>query len=155
MTVELSFMIVTKADWKDIAVLDDGSSQIYFELGGNNGSPNTDGYLRYYSNYAGGAGANTDMLVTSSQYIADLKIHTSVLTIGSSIASSYFDGVFQANTSVVENKTFNRLVLAGYIIRGSSRSCSCKIYQVKLYNRALSAAEVQQNFNALRGRYGI
>jgi hypothetical protein len=25
----------------------------------------------------------------------------------------------------------------------------------KIYNRALSAAEVQQNFNALRGRYGI
>ena len=26
---------------------------------------------------------------------------------------------------------------------------------VKLYNRALSASEIQQNFNALRGRYGI
>jgi hypothetical protein len=26
---------------------------------------------------------------------------------------------------------------------------------VKVYNRALSAAEVQQNFNALRGRYGV
>lgn len=29
------------------------------------------------------------------------------------------------------------------------------ISTVQLYNRALSAAEVQQNFNALRGRYGI
>jgi hypothetical protein len=29
------------------------------------------------------------------------------------------------------------------------------IYDVKVYNRALSAAEVLQNFNALRGRYGI
>lgn len=29
------------------------------------------------------------------------------------------------------------------------------IYAVKIYNRALSAAEVQQNFNAIRGRYGI
>jgi len=26
---------------------------------------------------------------------------------------------------------------------------------VQVYNRALSAAEVSQNFNALRGRYGI
>jgi hypothetical protein len=25
----------------------------------------------------------------------------------------------------------------------------------QVYNRALSATEVQQNFNALRGRYGI
>jgi hypothetical protein len=29
------------------------------------------------------------------------------------------------------------------------------IYNVQIYNRALSATEVQQNFNALRGRYGI
>ena len=29
------------------------------------------------------------------------------------------------------------------------------ISNMKMYNRALSAAEVKQNFNALRGRYGI
>ena len=29
------------------------------------------------------------------------------------------------------------------------------IYAVKLYNRALSAAEIKQNFNATRGRFGI
>jgi hypothetical protein len=29
------------------------------------------------------------------------------------------------------------------------------IYDVKVYNRALSATEITQNFNALRGRYGI
>jgi hypothetical protein len=30
-----------------------------------------------------------------------------------------------------------------------------QIYAVKLYNRALTASEVSQNFNSLRGRYGI
>jgi hypothetical protein len=30
-----------------------------------------------------------------------------------------------------------------------------RISSIKIYNRALSAAEVSQNFNALRGRYGI
>lgn len=30
-----------------------------------------------------------------------------------------------------------------------------RISNVKIYNRALTAAEIQQNFNALRGRYGI
>jgi hypothetical protein len=29
------------------------------------------------------------------------------------------------------------------------------ISQVSVYNRGLSAAEVQQNFNAIRGRYGV
>ena len=30
-----------------------------------------------------------------------------------------------------------------------------KISQTLAYNRALTAAEVKQNFNALRGRFGI
>jgi len=30
-----------------------------------------------------------------------------------------------------------------------------KIYTTQIYNRALSATEIQQNFNALRGRFGI
>ena len=29
------------------------------------------------------------------------------------------------------------------------------IYETRLYNRALTASEIQQNFNALRGRFGI
>jgi len=29
------------------------------------------------------------------------------------------------------------------------------IYSIKIYNRALTSAEIRQNFNALRGRFGI
>ena len=38
---------------------------------------------------------------------------------------------------------------------GGSYCHQGKISNFKIYNRALSAAEVSQNFNALRGRYGI
>jgi hypothetical protein len=38
---------------------------------------------------------------------------------------------------------------------GSSFFYSGRINQPMLYNRALTAAEISQNFNALRGRYGI
>lgn len=38
---------------------------------------------------------------------------------------------------------------------GDSERWGGKIPVVNVYNRALTAAEVQQNFNALRGRYGI
>ena len=31
----------------------------------------------------------------------------------------------------------------------------CKISHIHVYNRALTATEVKQNFDALRGRYGI
>jgi hypothetical protein len=32
---------------------------------------------------------------------------------------------------------------------------SGNIAQVSIYNRALTASEIQQNFNATRGRFGI
>jgi hypothetical protein len=38
---------------------------------------------------------------------------------------------------------------------GSNFHFAGSIYNVRIYNRALSAAEVTQNFNALRGRYGL
>ena len=38
---------------------------------------------------------------------------------------------------------------------GSSSHFDGKIASVQVYNRALSNSEIQQNFNALRGRYGI
>ena len=38
---------------------------------------------------------------------------------------------------------------------GLSRYWTGNIYQIKIYNRALSAAEIQQNFNATRSRFGV
>lgn len=39
--------------------------------------------------------------------------------------------------------------------RGTDSNFPGTIYSVKIYNRSLTSAEIQQNFNALRGRYGI
>ena len=39
--------------------------------------------------------------------------------------------------------------------RGTDTYFPGRIYSTKIYNRALSAAEVSQNFNAYRGRFGI
>jgi hypothetical protein len=150
MAIEMTFKINSFAGFVDVAVLDNGTNGLLIELGGNNGVPNTNGYLRYY-----GFGISvSDGLASSSQYILDSKIHTSVLTVNSSSATSYFDGVLQGTESITSSTTFTRLVLANDLLRGG-RACGCNIYQVKIYNRALSAAEIQQNFNALRGRYSI
>jgi hypothetical protein len=50
------------------------------------------------------------------------------------------------------NDYFNLGVITGY---SEFLPFNGKISNAKIYNRALSASEVQQNFNALRGRYGI
>jgi hypothetical protein len=43
--------------------------------------------------------------------------------------------------------------------RGGSETpgsyCNCEISNVKVYNRALSATEITQNFNALRARFSV
>jgi len=39
--------------------------------------------------------------------------------------------------------------------RDNVTSLPCKVAQVSIYNRALTASEIQQNFNATRSRYGI
>ena len=68
----------------------------------------------------------------------------------------YLNGVFQNSGSIPVSQTaFN-----GAQVPGLVRSACCGIYTGKLagfsaYNRALTAAEVSQNFNALRGRFGI
>jgi len=39
--------------------------------------------------------------------------------------------------------------------RDNITSLPCKVAQVFIYNKALTASEIQQNFNALRGRFSI
>jgi hypothetical protein len=49
----------------------------------------------------------------------------------------------------------NNNVLIGRRFGDASRSLRGDISNVKIYNREITAAEVSQNFNALRGRYGL
>ena len=72
----------------------------------------------------------------------------------------YFNGQYVANTTgtpVSTGASSNNLRLAS----GSGPSgtysylADCNISNVKMYNKALTANEIQQNFNALRGRYDI
>ena len=56
---------------------------------------------------------------------------------------------YAAKASATANSTFiGKYNGNGFYLNG-------KIYNVKIYNRTLTAAEVQQNFNATRSRYGI
>jgi hypothetical protein len=58
------------------------------------------------------------------------------------------------NDSLVVNSVYNLQLGVGWHL-DSSRYWRGRLSNFKVYNRALSAAEVRQNFEALRGRYGI
>ena len=70
----------------------------------------------------------------------------------------------QENFSELFNATASQAVLsinrtpgAGITVNSSTGNVvvSANISNVQIYNRALSATEITQNLNALRGRYGI
>jgi hypothetical protein len=83
-----------------------------------------------------------------------------VFNIESGTYKIYLNGVKKTETTRgggVQQLTTPNLIQLGAFVRGSilSGPFPGKVASTQLYNRALSANEVSQNFNALRGRYGI
>jgi len=68
----------------------------------------------------------------------------------------YADGnlvVFAGNKNIIPGPT--QFATIGSYVNGASNFYNGEISQVKIYDRALTAAEIKQNFNATRGRFGI
>ncbi len=73
---------------------------------------------------------------------------------GSTDTKLYTNGSLSATYSGNVATATQPLVRIGRWTDGTNYS-NCNISQVSIYNRALTAAEISQNFNSLRGRYGI
>ena len=67
-----------------------------------------------------------------------------------STKTGYVNGVLALTQSFTSNFPANTHALG---IGGVNRKLNGNITQVSIYNRALSAAEIQQNYNALKSRY--
>ena len=80
--------------------------------------------------------------------------HHIVLTRLSNNLSIYVDSVSEVSTSNTANITQTAITI-GRDINCGNTYYQGNIAQVSIYNRALTAAEVSQNYNALRGRFGI
>jgi hypothetical protein len=64
----------------------------------------------------------------------------------------YVDGVLDSNVANSTSGNNNPIDIIG---ASWAAAHLCNIAQVSIYNRAFTAAEVQQNFNAQRSRFGI
>lgn len=106
--------------------------------------------------YYGDAGINANPYIghTSGFTVAQNEI-ACVCTTRNTTTSWWYKNGIQYNSfshTYLDLTTDTNPILIG---TGYAGSYLGKIFAVKLYNRALSAAEVQQNFNAVRGRYGL
>lgn len=74
------------------------------------------------------------------------------------ITNLYANGTLYSVTSNSNANPYVRNTSNNFNIglkQDSSNYLSGRVYNTQIYNRALSATEVRQNYNALKGRYGI
>jgi hypothetical protein len=69
------------------------------------------------------------------------------------LASNYFNGV-PSNSGTLNNAPMTTQDVTR-IAQGDGREFQGKISTVKIYNRALTADEIAQNYNALKSRFGL
>jgi len=120
----------------------------------------TSGYLRVIGHYYG-SGYDTASTLPSRNTVNINQWNHIVHMYDGTTASLYTNGVF-SNSKEFSTSAGNQLNTTNNTFRvgtgqytGGYQYTTGKISCAKFYNRALSAAEVSQNFNALRGRYGI
>jgi len=73
----------------------------------------------------------------------------------------YLNGIYQSTAQLSTNvvyyhASYPTFLIGGYGVCGADTFYATgNIAIVKVYNRVLSVAEIQQNFNAIRSRYGV
>lgn len=78
--------------------------------------------------------------------------HTAFVVSDNGTALTYKNGVLAASASIT---SFSRWLYPNSYLNVGYPACDASISSFKLYNRELTAQEIQQNFEALRGRYNI
>jgi hypothetical protein len=118
---------------------------IYDRLGNNR--------FNYYWGTAGADNTPYDE-ETSSFTVENNELAVVAVTRNSSSVTFYKNGV-QYNSKV---NTFGRVVAGSTTLTigaGYAGSYSGNIYYVAAYNRSLTAAEIKQNYDAIKGRLGL
>jgi len=132
-----------------------GANAVGFDW--NHGTLNTS-FRFTQSNNSSGTFTDNSSFSVSSPYnnLNSWKIRTMIWNRSNNINSLYINGVFI--NSVNTPNTAGRVIYDGDGIQFGSLY-GWKHYGrrsvIKIYNRVLTPEEIQQNFNALRGRYGI
>jgi hypothetical protein len=152
-TLSFFFKNLSTSDWTDfVTLLNPSNTRVFvFEKGGNNGFPLTNGYLKVYPF---GVSSLVGVLVPGL-LVNDSNIHSFTITSSSTSWNLYGDGLLYGTGPISgPAQSFNRVNIATDISR-SNRFCKNQNYLTQIYNRALSSAEILQNYNAQKSRFGL
>ena len=115
--------------------------------------------LNFYLRIAGNSGFYGTNTVFTELAISDLTLNTwnnTVLTYDKTSLKYYLNGVFinQTNATNTPSSTASNTIV-GRLGDYNGQYWTGRIANTQIYNRALSATEILQNYNALKGRYGL
>ena len=111
--------------------------------------------ISFKSAWGGSSGqTNNTISFDSNDTISLNEWNCLATTINSSLlVSNYFNGSLSSTGTLGTAPMTTQDVIR--IAQGDSREFQGKISSVKVYNRALTADEVSQNYNALKNRFGL
>jgi hypothetical protein len=100
-------------------------------------------------------GGNFSFITSAPQTLN--QIYYLFVTYQNKVLTAYINGVVIGTKTNTDDPIYSNQTISLGVWKGSppNNYFVGNIYLGQVYNRALSATEVQQNFNALRGRYGI
>ena len=124
-----------------------GNYGVGMQVGVSNGNPRMNYGFRFTNNFYG------------SQFSYDTWTHICLSRIHGQSVKAYLNGNLDASftsteLSVPSEQTYNNMRIGNSSPRITGYYDGY-ISNIRVYNKGLTDAEVQQNFNALRGRFGI
>jgi hypothetical protein len=111
--------------------------------------------IRFLHRFPYGSGGGDSFYSSGSINLFEIY---SISWVRDSNQTIYINGNFDSqitSTNSAFDSNLTQLTIGQLSQTSNARNINGAVYSTKIYNRALTAAEVSQNFNALRGRYGI
>jgi hypothetical protein len=155
MSVCFTFKNISTGDWKDFfSLITTNNNSLVFERAG--ASPEVGTFKVFPIQTVTYTSSLINIFLPLGFSVTNSNIHHFTLTANTSSWNLYYNSVPFGSGSVSGSSQayFNRVVLANDSTR-SGRNSNCNIYTIQIYNRALSAQEVLQNYNATKGRFGL
>jgi hypothetical protein len=120
-----------------------------------------DGYQCLFQFFKSPGGNSNSVSAKGTTSLLANVYYSAVGTFNGSIICLYLNGSLEGTTNVTgtiqppEAGTNARWIFGAGELNESDRFLNGNMSNVSIYNRALTASEVLQNYNATRGRYGI
>lgn len=100
-------------------------------------------------------GVSGELYYSKSVSIPDNTWNLWCVTYDGAAVKIYRQSVYEDQKATTGTADFSAGVKLGYYSGGSQYTFSGLMSNILMYDRALSQVEIKQNYNALRGRYGI